>query len=152
MSDVPAQEIPAQEIPVQEIPPLLLRVIPESAGFIAEKYDEPAEAAVLTRDALLDLYELLTECFTTPVLMPQLESASPDTDVLERCWDFVERIVSHSSEHVSGAVYFEVLEQLLNADGLLEAAWPSMKDRTRARTVMMLDFYDVRVRGTNQYG
>ncbi|WP_046502615.1 hypothetical protein [Streptomyces odonnellii] len=142
--------VPAQETPEEEVPALLLRMIPESTGFIAEKYDEPAEAAVLTRDALLDLYEVLTECFATPVLMPQLESVSPDADVLERCWDFVERIVSHSSGHVGGAVYFEVLEQLLNADGLLEAAWPYMKDRTRARTLMMLDFFDVRVPGINR--
>ncbi|MFF0225087.1 hypothetical protein [Streptomyces sp. NPDC004629] len=142
--------VPDQEIPEDEVPPLLLRMIPESAGFIAEKYHQPAEAAVLTQDALLDLYELLTECFTAPVLMPQLKSASPDTDLLERCWDFVEHIVSHSSELVRGAVYFEVLEQLLNADGLVEASWPYMKERTRSRTLSMLDFYDVRLLGINR--
>ncbi|MEU1301549.1 hypothetical protein [Streptomyces shenzhenensis] len=141
--------VPAQETPEEEVPPLLLRMIPESAGFIAEKYHQPAESAVLTRDALLDLYEVLTECFVAPVLLPQLESASPDADLLERCWDFVERNVSHSSELVRGAVYFEVLEQLLNADGLVEAAWPYMKERTRARTLKMLDSYDVRLPGIN---
>ncbi|WP_458248485.1 hypothetical protein [Streptomyces sp. MAI_2237] len=98
----------------------------------------------------MELYELLGECFTTPVLMPQLESEHPNAELLERCWDFVERIVDHSTDHVSGAVYFEVLEQLLNVDGLMEAARPSMKARTRARALMMLDTYDVRLPGINR--
>ncbi|MFE9613705.1 hypothetical protein [Streptomyces sp. NPDC006012] len=150
MSDSHPEENPAEDIPAAEIPPLLLRMIPESADLIAEMFHQPAEAAVLTEDAAVMLYELLTQCFTTPVLMPQLESDSPDTELLTRCWDFVERIVAHSSQHVSGAVYFEVLEQLLNADGLVEAAWPYMKERTRARTLSMLDFYDVRLPGINR--
>ncbi|WP_073950997.1 DUF7674 family protein [Streptomyces kebangsaanensis] len=138
------------DIPAEDIPPLLLHAVPESAEFIAEKYEMPAEAAVLTRDAVLDLYEVLAECFTTHVLMPQLESPNPDVELLRRCWDFVEQIMDHSSQHVSGAVYFEVLEQLLNADGLVEAAWPYMKDRTRARTAKMLDFYGVFLPGINR--
>ncbi|MDI1455878.1 hypothetical protein NHG22_18955 [Streptomyces sp. ATE26] len=149
MSDVPADESRA-EITTAEIPPLLLRMIPESADSIAETYDLPAEKAVLTENARVRLYRLLAECFTTPVLMPELESDTPDTELLRRCWDFVETIVAHPSEHISGAVYFEVLEQLLNADGLVETAWPYMKDRTRARTVQMLDSYDVRIPGINR--
>ncbi|MEV0692542.1 hypothetical protein [Streptomyces sp. NPDC050388] len=138
------------DFPVEEIPSLLLHTVPESAEFLAEKYRMPAEAAVLTQDAVLDLYAILADCLTTPVLVPQLESPHPDTGLLGRCWDFVERIVGHSSQYVSGAVYFEVLEQLLNADGLVEAAWPYMKDRTRARTVKMLNFYGVFVPGINR--
>jgi hypothetical protein len=64
------------------------------------------------------LYRLLAECFTTPVLMPELESDSPDGELLGRCWDFVETIVAHPSEHVSGAVYFEVLDSSCST-----AAW-----------------------------
>jgi hypothetical protein len=138
------------DVPTKEIPPLLLYTVPESAEFIAEKFQTSAEAAVLTQDAAIHLYELLGECFTTPVLMPQLESPAPDAELLRRCWDFVEQVVDHSSEHVSGAVYFEVLEPLLNADGLVEAAWPYMKDRTRACTVKMLNFYGVFVPGINR--
>ncbi|MBZ6114204.1 MULTISPECIES: hypothetical protein [Streptomyces] len=131
------------DVLAEEIPPLLLHSVPESAEFIAEKYQMPAESAVLTQDAVLDLYEVLAECFTTPVLMPQLERPTPDSELLGRCWGFVERIVDHPSQHVRGAVYFEVLEQLLNAGRLVEAAWPHMKQRTRARTVTMLDTYGV---------
>ncbi|SED91511.1 hypothetical protein SAMN05216532_6236 [Streptomyces sp. 2231.1] len=149
MSDVPADGS-RPEIATEEIPSLLLRMIPESADSIAETYDRPAETAVVTEDAWVRLYKLLAECFTTPVLMPESESAGPDTELLGRCWDFVETIVAHPSEHVSGAVYFEVLEQLLNAEGLVEAAWPCMKDRTRARTLQRLDGYDVRLPGINR--
>ncbi|MER7220203.1 MULTISPECIES: hypothetical protein [Streptomyces] len=38
----------------------------------------------------------------------------------------------------------------LNADGLVEAAWPRMKERTRTETLRMLDGYGVRLRGSNR--
>ncbi|MDQ0579530.1 hypothetical protein [Streptomyces rishiriensis] len=138
------------EIPADDIPALLLRTLPECAEFIAEKYEMPAEAAVRTEAVAVDLYGLLAECLTTPVLMPQLESDAPDPELLARCWDFVERLTAHSLESVRGAAYFEVLEQLLNADGLVEAAWPYMKERTRARTLTMLDFYGVHLPGIDR--
>ncbi|GAA1041489.1 hypothetical protein FSY75_21040 [Streptomyces sp. TR1341] len=150
MSDVPAGESRAEGISTKEIPSLLLCMIPESADSIAEMYEEPAETAVLAEDAWTRLYRLLADCFTTPVLMPELESRSPDAELLHRCWDFVERIVAHPSELVSGAVYFQVLEQLLNAEGLVEAAWPYMKDRTRTVTLRMLDGYGVYLSGINR--
>ncbi|MGW2683483.1 hypothetical protein ACWC6I_10000 [Streptomyces sp. NPDC001414] len=149
MSDAPAKEDPAQEIPSEEIPALLLSMVPECADFIAEMFHQPAETAVLTEDAAVMLYELLAGCFTTPVLMPQLRSDSPDTHLLTRCWDFVEHIVDHPTQHVGGAVYFEVLDQLLIDGGLMEAAWPYMKERTRARTLLMLDDFDVRLPGVD---
>ncbi|MBW8740953.1 MAG: hypothetical protein JF621_28920 [Streptomyces turgidiscabies] len=138
------------DVPFEEIPSLLLRTIPESAEFIAEKYEMPAEAAVLTEDAPYHIQSVLAQCFMTPILMPQLESDTPDTELLQRCWDFVERLTEHSLESVRGAAYFEVLEQLLDADGLVEAAWPYMKERTRARTITMLDFYGVYLPGINR--
>ncbi|MCZ0207812.1 hypothetical protein OZK63_20580 [Streptomyces sp. UMAF16] len=150
MSDVPSGESRAAEIDVKEVPALLLRMIPESAASIEELFEQPAEAAVLAEEAWMRLYWLLIECFTTPVLMPELESGDPDTELLGRCWDFVECIVAHPSALVSGAVHFEVLEPLLNAAGLVEAAWPYMRDRTRTETVRMLDGYGVRLRGINR--
>ncbi|MFF5030326.1 hypothetical protein ACFY2J_39865 [Streptomyces collinus] len=150
VSDAPARENPAQEIPFEEIPSLLLSMVPECADSITEMFHQPAETAVLTEDAAVMLYELLAGCFTTPVLMPQLRSDSPDTHLLTRCWDFVERIVDHTTQHVGGAVYFEVLDQLLIESGLVAAAWPYMKERTRARTLLMLDDFDVRLPGNNR--
>lgn len=135
------------EIPDEDVPALLLRTVPECAPFIAEKYGLPAEQAVLTEEAIVGLYGLLSECFTEPVLMPQLQSLAPDKELLQRCWDFVEPIVDHSSAHVGGAVYFEVLEQLLNPGTLIEDSWPYMKERTRRRTLMMLDSYGTSVPG-----
>ncbi|MER7937762.1 MULTISPECIES: hypothetical protein [unclassified Streptomyces] len=149
MSDAPAREDPAQAIPSEETPALLLSMVPECADFIAEMFHQPAETAVLTEDAAVMLYELLAGCFTTPVLMPQLRSDIPDTHLLTRCWDFVERIVDHPTQHVGGAVYLEVLDQLLIDGGLVEAAWPHMKERTRARTLLMLDDFDVRLPGVD---
>lgn len=138
------------DIPIGEVPSLLLRTVPETGELITEKFQAPAEAAVLTQDAAIRLHELPAECLTTPVLMPQLESPVLNVELLRRCWDFVEQVVDHPSEHVSGAAYFEVLEPLLNADGLVEAAWPHMKGRTRACTVRRLDFYGVFVPGINR--
>ncbi|MEV2197814.1 hypothetical protein AB0I02_43600 [Streptomyces phaeochromogenes] len=135
------------EIADEDVPARLLRTVPESAPFIADKYGLPAERAVLTEGAVLDLYEVLTECFTTPVLMPQLQSSAPDVELLQRCWDFVESIVDHSSTHVRGAVYFEVLEPLLNTHGLIESSWPYMKERTQRRTLLMLHSYGTSVPG-----
>ncbi|MEU7098670.1 hypothetical protein AB0A66_10100 [Streptomyces longwoodensis] len=150
MSDVPAGQSPAQEIPFEEIPALLLSMVPECADSIAEMFHQPAEMAVLTEEAAVMLYELLAGCLTTPVLMPQLRSDIPDTHLLTRCWDFVERIVDHPSQHVGGAVYFEVLDQLLLDSGLVKAAWPYMKQRTRASTLLMLDDADLRLPGINR--
>ncbi|MBZ6107386.1 hypothetical protein ACF1HU_33165 [Streptomyces olivaceus] len=138
------------DLPAEEVLPLLLHSVPESAAFFAEKYQMPADSAAVARDAFLDLYEVLAECFTAPVLMPQLERPIPDPELLGRCWDFVERIVDHPSQHVRGAVYFEVLEQLLHEGCLVEAAWPHMKDRAQARTVKMLDSYGVVLPGLNR--
>ncbi|MEZ7006834.1 hypothetical protein [Streptomyces sp. AD55] len=137
------------DVPCAAIPPLLLRTVPETAGPLAELFRIPADGAVLSEDACIDLYEILLDCFARPVLVPQLASAAPDAGLLDRCWGFVERVVDHPSEHVSGAVYFQVLEQLLDAEGLVAAAWPHMRPRTRARTLRMLDFYGVRVHGIN---
>ena len=77
-------DTPAQEISVHEIPSLLLRMIPESADSIAGTYHLPAQAAVVTEETWVRLYLLLAECFTTPVLMPELENDSPNTGLLTR--------------------------------------------------------------------
>ncbi|MFI2762326.1 hypothetical protein ACH5A3_26220 [Streptomyces echinatus] len=42
-------------------------MIPQSADSTAGLFDQPAQAAVTNRDAVVQLYELLTECLTTPV-------------------------------------------------------------------------------------
>ncbi|WP_330466937.1 hypothetical protein OG547_17095 [Streptomyces longwoodensis] len=47
-------------------------------------------------------------------------------------------------------VYFEALDQLLLDSGLVEAAWPYMKQRTRARALLMLDDADLRLPGINR--
>lgn len=135
------------EIPEDDVCALLLRTVPETAPFIVDMYDVPAEQAVLTNDMMLDLYPVLLDCFTTPVHMPQLRSPDPDSELLARCWDFVEQVVSHSSMHVSGAVYFQVLEQLMDDLALVRNAWPHMQEQTRECTLAMLSDFGTSVRG-----
>lgn len=138
------------EIPPSDVPAVLLHMVPETAPYISDMFEEPAGLAVTKEDTAVQLYELLLECFTEPLVTPQLESGDPDTDLMERCWNFVERVVDHSTQHVGGAVYFQVLEQLLREEGLLERAWPYMKEKTRARTLMMMDFFASRISGINR--
>ncbi|MEU3835321.1 hypothetical protein [Streptomyces microflavus] len=135
------------EIPVESVPSLLLRTVPESGKFIAEKYGMPAGQAVLAEDSWVDLYEVLTETLMEPLVLPQLRSSDPDGELLRRCFDFLEQVVDHSSEHVRGAVYFEVLEPLLNPGTLVEDSFPYMKERMRKGTLEMLDSYDIEVPG-----
>ncbi|MCX4819016.1 hypothetical protein OG883_03670 [Streptomyces sp. NBC_01142] len=135
------------EIRADDMPLLMLRMVPESAEFIAEKYGMPADHAVVTRDAMLDLYDLLTEAFMDPILLPQLRSSAPDTELLQRCFDLVERLMESPDESLRGAVYFQVLEQFLNPGTLIEDSFPYMRERTRKRTVMMLKGYGITLPG-----
>ncbi|WP_405810478.1 hypothetical protein OG729_37210 [Streptomyces sp. NBC_00210] len=129
----------------EDVPLLLLQMVPESAKFIAEKYGMPADQAVLTEGAMLGVYDLLTEAFVDPILLPQLQSSAPDVELVQRCFDFVESIVDHPKEHIRGAVYFQVLEQFLNAGTLIEDSFPYMKERTRKRTLRMLEAYGISI-------
>ena len=44
---------------------------------------------------MLGVYDLLTEAFVDPILLPQLQSSAPDVELVQRCFDFVESIVDH---------------------------------------------------------
>ena len=137
------------EVAVEGVPALLLEIVPETAEFIAERYGVPAERAVRTEEAVLDLYPILLDCLWRSVIRPQLDAPAPDAELLGRCFAFVERVVDHPSEHVGGAVYFNVLESLLDAEGYVETAFPHMRKRTRESTIRMLDSYETVVPGVN---
>ncbi|MFJ3933200.1 hypothetical protein [Streptomyces sp. NPDC090029] len=135
------------EIRYEDIPALLLRIVPESCDSIEAKYGVPAQQAVLGQEMALDAYEVLTECLMEPVLLPQLHGDSPDAELLERCWAFVETARTCSSDLVRGAAHFQVLEALLDEDGLVERAWPAMKEGAREEMRRILAFYGVRLPG-----
>ncbi|MCX4825665.1 hypothetical protein OG883_38630 [Streptomyces sp. NBC_01142] len=63
------------EIRTAEVPLLVLRMVPESAEFISEKYGMPADQAVLT------------------------------AALMQRCFDLVERLMESPDESLRGAVY-----------------------------------------------
>ncbi|UQA97081.1 hypothetical protein [Streptomyces halobius] len=130
------------EIQVQEAPLLLLRMVPETAQYIAEMYEMPASEAVGTEDVWYDLYQLLDEAFTRPIVQPELRKEAPDAELMGRCFEFVEILTRASSQYFTGAVYFQVLDALLEEEDLLERAIPFMREKTRKDTVQMLIGYE----------
>lgn len=121
-----------------EVPGLLLRMVPETAAHIAELYGMPAAEAVGSEAAEYDTYALLDEAFMRPVVQPELRKESPDAELLDRCFAFVDLLVRSSTHALTGPVYFQVLEALLEEEPFVEAAAPFMRQRTREETVRML--------------
>ncbi|MGV9879241.1 hypothetical protein [Streptomyces sp. NPDC003006] len=121
-----------------EVPALLLRMVPETATYIAELYEMPAAEAVRSEAAEYDTYALLDEAFTRPVIQPELRKESPDAELLDRCFAFVDLLVRSSTHALTGPVYFQVLEALLEEEPFVEKAAPFMRKRTREETARML--------------
>ncbi|MEU6310662.1 hypothetical protein [Streptomyces sp. NPDC047014] len=94
---------------------LLVDRVPETRRLVEEKYGLRQDEAPPTVETGLDLYGNLLDLLTRPVLQPALERAESDDDLLQRCFGFVEDVYADSSEHRRGAVYFQVLECLLDA-------------------------------------
>ncbi len=70
----------------------LVERVPETRPLVAEKYGLGQGEAPPTADTGPDLYENLLDLLTRPVLLPALEHAEPDSDLLQRCFGFVEDI------------------------------------------------------------
>lgn len=129
-------EIHGEEVRGEDFPALLLHMVPETAEHIAELYEMPAEEAVLS-EARFDTYALLQEAFMQPVVLPELAKETADAVLLRRCFELVDLLVRSPSEHFTGAVYFQVLEEFFEPD-LLKKAIPFMPKATRERTARML--------------
>ncbi|MFF9221184.1 hypothetical protein [Streptomyces viridosporus] len=121
----------------------LVERVPETRPLVAEKYGlRPGEAPPAAGTGP-DLYENLLDLLTRPVLLPALEHAEPDSDLLRRCFGFVEDIYDGAGGHRRGAVYFQVLECLLDARPYLESAIPYLRGSVRERVSRMLEHYRV---------
>ncbi|UQA92516.1 hypothetical protein [Streptomyces halobius] len=129
------------EIDPLEAPALLLRMVPETAEHIAEMYEMPAAEAVRSEAAEYDTFALLDEAFTRPVVQPELRRASPDFELMSRCFEFVDLMVRSSTRALTGPVHFQVLEALLEEEMFLERTIPFMQERTRKETAQMLIGY-----------
>ncbi|MFD7101400.1 hypothetical protein [Streptomyces celluloflavus] len=125
------------EIDPLEVPALLLRMVPETAEHIAELYEMPAEMAVTSEAAQYDTFALLQDAFMEPIVLPELRKASPDAELMGRCFKFVDLLVRSSTHALTGPVYFQVLEEFFEPVPL-EKAIPFMSKATRERTAEML--------------
>ncbi|MFI9296740.1 hypothetical protein [Streptomyces gardneri] len=122
---------------------LLVERIPETKYLVEEKYELGQDEAPPTVDTELDLWANLIGLLTRPVLLPALEHAEPDSDLLRRCFGFVEDIYAGAGESRRGAIYFQILECLLEARPYLENAIPYLRGPVRERVSHMLKHYEV---------
>ncbi|MGW1973735.1 hypothetical protein ACWCOY_36495 [Streptomyces tubercidicus] len=118
---------------------LLVERIPETRRLVEEKYELRQGEAPPTVDTGPDLYENLIDLLTRPVLLPALEHADPDSDLLRRCFAFVEDIYDEAGRVRRGAVYFQILECLLEARAYLENAIPYLRGSVREQVSRMLE-------------
>ncbi|MFB7632859.1 hypothetical protein ACFC0M_18215 [Streptomyces sp. NPDC056149] len=128
----------------EDVPALLLRMVPETPEHIAGLYEMPAGEAVVSEAARFDTYVLLQEAFAEPIVVPELRKATPDPELMYRCFQFVDILVHSSSAHFTGAVYFQVLEEFFDED-LLEKAISFLQEGTRERTAEMLTGHELPV-------
>ncbi|MGW1075152.1 hypothetical protein [Streptomyces sp. NPDC002537] len=129
----------------RQIPALLLEFVPEAAETIEEETGMPVHKAVRDEDVALDYFNLLGNAFSYPILLPQLRAGDPDRDLVARCFAFVEKLMESPEGGIRSAAYFQCLEPLLNAHGLIETALPFMGERTRREAAKMVQFYAVEV-------
>ncbi|MFE2853035.1 hypothetical protein ACFXJO_18120 [Streptomyces lavendulae] len=91
----------------------------------------------------LDLWEILLEILMWPVLQPALARGEPDGELLRRCFGFVKDIYDESSQHRSGAVYFQIMESLPDDRLYFKSAIPYLRGPVREGVSSMLKYYEV---------
>lgn len=123
---------------------MLVEKVPETRPLVEEKYGLGPGEAVPVTDTFMDLYGILLDVLTRGVLQPALLAPELDADLLRRCFEVVEEIWAIPSEHTRGAVYFQVLECLLDAEGYLENAVPFLRGDIRERVSKMCRTYAVK--------
>ncbi|MEU5518716.1 hypothetical protein [Streptomyces griseoaurantiacus] len=131
------------EIRREDAPALLLEMIPEAAEYLEELYEMPAAEAVRTEHPSVDTFDLLGDGLAQPIIIPQLQAEMPDVDLLQRCFDYTERLIASPISVLREAAYFQVLEALLGENVPYERAFPYMGQVTRQRALRMLKAYGV---------
>ncbi|WP_037845720.1 hypothetical protein [Streptomyces sp. NRRL F-6628] len=122
---------------------LLLEMVPEAAEHMAELYGMPAEEAVRIEHPSVDTFDLLGDALAQPVIVPELRAQTPDADLLRRCFDYTELLLTSPSLLLREAAYFQILEALLDESVPYAKAFPYMRSHTRQRALRMLDGYGV---------
>lgn len=122
---------------------LLVERVPEARVFVEKKYELREGEAPPREGTGSDLYANLLNLLTRSVLQPALSEENPDGDLLQRCFDLVEDIYNIPGMHPQGAVYFQVLECLLESRQYLTTAIPFLKGNSRDSVSSMLERYEV---------
>ncbi|WP_371636489.1 hypothetical protein OG988_26100 [Streptomyces zaomyceticus] len=122
---------------------LLVERVPEARPFVEEKYELREGEAPPREDTGIELYADLIGLLTRPVLLPALGEEEPDGDLLRRCFDLVEDIYNIPGMYAQSAVYFQVLECLLESRRYLTAAIPFLKGNSRDGVSSMVEGYEV---------
>ncbi|MEU3103896.1 hypothetical protein [Streptomyces griseoflavus] len=127
----------------EDAPALLLKMLLEAAEHITELYDMPAEEAVRTEHPIVDTFDVLGDALAQPIIVPELRAEAPDADLLRRCFDCTELLLTSPSSVLREAAYFQILEALLGENVPYAQAFPYKRSHTRQRALKMLDGYDV---------
>ncbi|MFJ3505657.1 hypothetical protein [Streptomyces sp. NPDC090135] len=122
----------------------LLDRVPETRPFLEEMYEGRPIEALPTWDTDLDLYGILLDGLVRPVLQPALASSERDENLLKRCFGYVEEVYEADTDFTRGAVYFQVLESLLDAREYLDNAIPFLRGHLREPVSKMLRNYEVK--------
>ncbi len=101
---------------------VILEIVPEAAPFVRQLEEEYGEAP---------LYPLLRDGFADPVVFPALKSPAGHEELLTRCFTCVDLGLRSPDKSLNDAIWFQVLEPLLDSAELLDAPYPFMTDDTK---------------------
>ncbi|MEU2535815.1 hypothetical protein [Streptomyces albidoflavus] len=68
----------------------------------------------------MDTFDLLGDALAQPVIVPELRAQTPDADLLRRCFDYTELLLTSPSLLLREAAYFQILEALLDESSVRE--------------------------------
>jgi hypothetical protein len=123
------------------IPILLERSVPECTPGVAMFLGMSSDEFMADDSAWFDLYDFLAEPFFREVLLPELlkEHEYRNADLVGRCFEFIESVISSPVESISAAGYFQTIEPLFASEGLLVASSPAMGPEVRRVVIAGLD-------------
>ncbi|MFD0029161.1 hypothetical protein ACFVJK_12910 [Streptomyces sp. NPDC127172] len=125
-----------------------LRIVPGARAVLDEVIAaDPEYYGAWARGRVDDLLEFLLQAFSRPVLLPLLRAgATADGASVRASFEYVESLASDPNSYVESSVYFGILEQFLESEGILLAALRSSLPVTRAKIVSMLEEYPATLR------
>ncbi|MFJ9430514.1 hypothetical protein ACIRQY_12665 [Streptomyces sp. NPDC101490] len=121
----------------------LVEEVPEAKGFVEDKYELQKGEVPPRAGTGVDLYENLLDILTRSVIQPALCEENLNVDLLRRCFRLAEEVYNFPGMSSKDAVYFTVLEPLLESRRYLTGAVPFLVGNIRVRTSRMLEQYEV---------